>query len=198
MTIPPRDARTSLSISPTGSTMLPRRSSALTYAPVDTVPRNIPLAGARTHALERATKGSRERRFLPRTGGNISSPRMTLRIPWTPARMETSSKRSASPASYSSMGMPRAAAASRRDPSRKSALMSTGTPNRRARRKVSSSSRLPRTWGRLPRCRAPVCKSIPWVQRLTISVMNKSASRAANEPRPEPGKDRLRSRRSGR
>ena len=76
--------------------------------------------------------------------------------------------------------------------------MMTGAPKARARRSVSVSSMLARTWGRLLRWMAPVCRSMPWVHLLTISVRNRWAVRAAMDPCWDPGKERFRSRRSGR
>jgi hypothetical protein len=55
-----------------------------------------------------------------------------------------------------------------------------------------------RICGRFVRRSEPVCRSIPTVHLATTSLIIRFAIRAASEPRAEPGKDRFRSRRSGR
>ena len=65
-------------------------------------------------------------------------------------------------------------------------------------RYLPDSSRAARTWGRLSRWIAAVCRSMTWVHRETIWSKKMCAMREAREPRGEPGKQRFRSRRSGR
>ena len=91
-------ATTGASFSPKGSPTTPSTSPRLTRWPSATAGRNMPLAGARSQALERATRGSgRSRRRF--NGGSMPSARITRTTPMTPARIQDSSKRSASPAS---------------------------------------------------------------------------------------------------
>ena len=123
---------------------------------------------------------------------------MARSTPAVPAVMAPSSKRSASPPSNSSTRAPAFAASARREPSRICACRLKGAANSSANDRTCGSSMSPRIWGRFTRWSDPVCRSMPTEQRATTSVIMRCAMRPAREPRGEPGKDRLRSRRSGR
>ena len=73
---------TVVSASPKGSAIFPIGSPRSTQAPSGFALRNIPLSGARTHAVERATNGSLAARRL-RDGESMPSARMTFTIPCT-------------------------------------------------------------------------------------------------------------------
>ena len=94
--------------------------------------------------------------------------------------------------------MPYFVPASRSEPSRTLAFSSSGTPKACAISRTLGSARLPLICGKFVRWMAPVCRSIPCVHLATISLLNRCASWPVSEPFSEPGKLRLRSRRSGR
>ena len=94
--------------------------------------------------------------------------------------------------------MPSFAATARSEPSRRGEVSTTGAPKSIAMRFVSLSEGETRTCGRFVRWIAAECRSIPKSQRSTTSCMKMKASREPSEPEGEPGKQRLRSRLSGR
>ncbi len=146
--------------------------------------------------------GTRPPRRAPRSPGSSSiMPSAGEHTSYTPdADGDRRPRRSAAPrrprrAARSRRGRAPPAAASRRAAGR----AASPVPRTPRRARGCAGRRGPRGSAAGWRGRsAAVCRSRPTSHLLTTSVMNRCAIRLASEPRAEPGKDRLRSRRSGR